>query len=342
MVGAISVQSAGGNAAARSKAGQRSARHHQGGVMSSDAGSATLDPRAATDDDVVLHAVDISKTYGVTRALKGVNFEVRRGKVTVLFGENGAGKSTLMKILSGVEQPTGGQLILDGEPVELTSTNDAVARGHLDHPPGAEPLRQPERPRQHLHRPRAADPDRRDRLRPGARDHPAADGPARGADQAGHPGPGPAGGSAADHRDRPRPGRRRPHPDHGRADLGAERERGRGLVQGHPGPDQPTAWPSSTSPTTWRKRSRSPTTRWSSATAIWWPPRTRRTSTCPGWSGRWSAGRPTTTSATSRGTTATWPCRSRASRSPSWTPAGSWSTTSRWMCARARSSACTA
>ncbi|HSU37004.1 MAG TPA: sugar ABC transporter ATP-binding protein [Propionibacteriaceae bacterium] len=97
--------------------------------MTSDAGSATLDPVTATDDDVVLQAVNISKTYGVTRALKGVNFEVRRGKVTVLFGENGAGKSTLMKILSGVEQPSGGQLILDGEPVELTSTNDAVARG---------------------------------------------------------------------------------------------------------------------------------------------------------------------------------------------------------------------
>ncbi|HEY5821886.1 MAG TPA: sugar ABC transporter ATP-binding protein [Propionibacteriaceae bacterium] len=80
-------------------------------------------------DDVVLEAIDISKTYGVTRALKGVNFKVRRGKVTVLFGENGAGKSTLMKIMSGVEKPTGGQLILDGEPVELASTTDAVERG---------------------------------------------------------------------------------------------------------------------------------------------------------------------------------------------------------------------
>ena len=80
-------------------------------------------------DTVTLEAVDITKTYGVTRALKGVNFEVRRGKVTVLFGENGAGKSTLMKILSGVEKPTGGQLILDGEPVNLASTSDAVNRG---------------------------------------------------------------------------------------------------------------------------------------------------------------------------------------------------------------------
>jgi erythritol transport system ATP-binding protein len=84
---------------------------------------------APHDGAVVLQAVDIAKTYGVTRALKGVNFEVRRGKVTVLFGENGAGKSTLMKILSGVEKPTAGQLILDGEPINLESTNDAVARG---------------------------------------------------------------------------------------------------------------------------------------------------------------------------------------------------------------------
>ncbi len=83
----------------------------------------------APDGEVVLRAVDVSKTYGVTRALKAVNFEVRRGKVTVLFGENGAGKSTLMKILSGVEQPTGGHLELDGEAVRFAETNDAVARG---------------------------------------------------------------------------------------------------------------------------------------------------------------------------------------------------------------------
>jgi erythritol transport system ATP-binding protein len=99
--------------------------------VTSGAGTVAAAPHGATatDDDVVLRAVDISKTYGVTRALKGVNFEVRRGKVTVLFGENGAGKSTLMKILSGVEKPTAGQLILDGEPVDLQSTTDAVERG---------------------------------------------------------------------------------------------------------------------------------------------------------------------------------------------------------------------
>ncbi len=78
---------------------------------------------------VVLEARDIVKTYGGTRALKGVNFEIREGTVTTLFGENGAGKSTLMKILSGVEQPTSGQIVLDGEPVVFSSTTDARDRG---------------------------------------------------------------------------------------------------------------------------------------------------------------------------------------------------------------------
>ena len=80
-------------------------------------------------NDVVLEARNIVKTYGGTRALKGVNFEIRQGTVTTLFGENGAGKSTLMKILSGVEQPTSGEIILDSEPVTFGSTTEAQARG---------------------------------------------------------------------------------------------------------------------------------------------------------------------------------------------------------------------
>ena len=84
---------------------------------------------AAVNTDVVMRAVGITKNYGPTQALKGVDFEIRRGTVTVLFGENGAGKSTLMKILSGVETPSAGVLELDGEPVALRSTVDAVDRG---------------------------------------------------------------------------------------------------------------------------------------------------------------------------------------------------------------------
>jgi len=79
--------------------------------------------------DVVLAARNVAKSYGSIHALKGVNFDIRRGEVTTLFGENGAGKSTLMKILSGVVQPTSGEIILDGEPVVFASSSQARDRG---------------------------------------------------------------------------------------------------------------------------------------------------------------------------------------------------------------------
>ena len=79
--------------------------------------------------ETVLAARNVAKSYGSIHALKGVNFDIHRGEVTTLFGENGAGKSTLMKILSGVVQPTSGEIILDGEPVIFASSSQARDRG---------------------------------------------------------------------------------------------------------------------------------------------------------------------------------------------------------------------
>ncbi len=85
--------------------------------------------RAPGYGETVLEARNVAKSYGAVHALKGVNFEVKRGQVTTLFGENGAGKSTLMKILSGVVTPTAGEIVLDGKPVVFSSSNDARERG---------------------------------------------------------------------------------------------------------------------------------------------------------------------------------------------------------------------
>ena len=79
--------------------------------------------------EVVLQARNVSKVYGSTHALKGVNFEIRRGEVTTLFGENGAGKSTLMKILSGVITPTSGEILLNGESKLFHSATEARGCG---------------------------------------------------------------------------------------------------------------------------------------------------------------------------------------------------------------------
>ena len=65
--------------------------------------------------DGVLRFKDVEKTFGATRALKGVSFDVRRGEVLALLGENGAGKSTLIKILGGIVRADAGLVEIDGE-----------------------------------------------------------------------------------------------------------------------------------------------------------------------------------------------------------------------------------
>ena len=82
-----------------------------------------------SNGDAILVAHDIVKSYGNIHALRHVNFEIRRAKVTTLFGENGAGKSTLMKILSGVVKPTSGTITLEGAPVVFDNPADARDRG---------------------------------------------------------------------------------------------------------------------------------------------------------------------------------------------------------------------
>ncbi|MCD4671343.1 MAG: ABC transporter ATP-binding protein [Anaerolineaceae bacterium] len=78
----------------------------------------------------VIEMRNIVKMYsnGVV-ANKGINFSVERGEIHALVGENGAGKSTLMKILYGLEQPTEGELLLDGKTVEFKSPQEAIANG---------------------------------------------------------------------------------------------------------------------------------------------------------------------------------------------------------------------
>lgn len=72
---------------------------------------------------------DIVKTFGTVIALNGVSTSVNEGEVLCLLGDNGAGKSTLIKVLSGVHQPTSGQIYMDGQPVEFKNPRQAQQGG---------------------------------------------------------------------------------------------------------------------------------------------------------------------------------------------------------------------
>jgi ABC-type uncharacterized transport system ATPase subunit len=72
---------------------------------------------------------DIRKYFGHVKANDGINMVLMPGKIYALVGENGAGKSTLMKILSGYQPPTGGEILLDGKSVQFHSPADALAKG---------------------------------------------------------------------------------------------------------------------------------------------------------------------------------------------------------------------
>ena len=62
-------------------------------------------------------------------ANKGVDFEIEKGEIHAIVGENGAGKTTLMKILYGSEQPSSGEILINGELVVFKSPVDAMKKG---------------------------------------------------------------------------------------------------------------------------------------------------------------------------------------------------------------------
>jgi D-xylose transport system ATP-binding protein len=88
-------------------------------------GSGPADPGGAP----LLSLRGIGKSFGPVHALTDISFDIPAGQVTALVGDNGAGKSTLIKTISGIWEPTTGELVWNGKKVDLHGPKDATNLG---------------------------------------------------------------------------------------------------------------------------------------------------------------------------------------------------------------------
>ena len=84
---------------------------------------------AEENHHILLEVQEMTRRFPGVLALNHVDFDVRAGEVHALVGENGAGKSTMINILAGVLQPSGGKMLLDGNPVVFHNPADTQRAG---------------------------------------------------------------------------------------------------------------------------------------------------------------------------------------------------------------------
>jgi D-xylose transport system ATP-binding protein len=96
-----------------------------------DAGRAPsgADGQTAQAGGTLLQLRGISKHFGPVQALSGVDLDIPAGQVTALVGDNGAGKSTLIKTISGIWEPSAGQMTWQGKPAHFRTPRDATDAG---------------------------------------------------------------------------------------------------------------------------------------------------------------------------------------------------------------------
>ena len=78
-----------------------------------------------------IQLTDISKTYGIQKAVNSISFSAKKGEIVGFLGPNGAGKSTTMKILTGFIQPTEGAVLVNGIDVIVNPIEAQKSIGYL-------------------------------------------------------------------------------------------------------------------------------------------------------------------------------------------------------------------
>ena len=87
---------------------------------------------------MILKLTNIEAAYGPITAIRGVSLSVPRGAIVTVLGANGAGKTTIMKTISGILDPTKGQVEFEGEPIQGLEPDAIVRRGICHVPEGRE------------------------------------------------------------------------------------------------------------------------------------------------------------------------------------------------------------
>ena len=77
----------------------------------------------------ILEVNNLKKGFGETDVLKGVSFSLEQGQVLAIIGSSGSGKTTLLRCLNFLEQPDGGEILVDGE----TLTGDGLTEAQIRH-----------------------------------------------------------------------------------------------------------------------------------------------------------------------------------------------------------------
>jgi ABC-2 type transport system ATP-binding protein len=85
----------------------------------------------AIDTAVVLRAHELRKRYGAIEAVKGVSFEIREGETYGLLGPNGAGKTTTISMVCGLLNRDGGEVTIDGTPVDVGAVSAKAGIGFV-------------------------------------------------------------------------------------------------------------------------------------------------------------------------------------------------------------------